>query len=531
MATSLEDLLARDGFQGRKSFTMSRSSFQSGDSSFMCHSLSDRKKNLSRDKFRIERTMSDTSQYNMRGESPIHDKIRSTRPRNDLVRRHNVDAGLKEGQSSRLGLRNSNNIVLQSKTSCNIVETSINSEIVEVGDEENEVFKDIYSNDMSETVTTKYCSNESKHKSNELILGHMSFNNSSSESLKEFWTSHDRTKTQKHDKSFSKLALGEVAIQATISIISGYIKRFLKNEDFRIKLRYNCLSLLNFIELQEGEKERKIIDNLEQAIETIENIVEQKTTTNNTKDLKKLVLQLSVIVGLNSNDFKDGFTLGVPNYKLSAFAHLYLSVVYKLQKKDRVSAKHLLQVFCDSPFEARTLLLPDLWDYLFSPHLSHLKVWYNQEAESLADTPRKQRMIKLLEKVYNETLDSSTCKFAIYYKDWLTSGLKAPSNIPQINIPKIEIESSHGHFSELSSPNSPLSTQPMVSKILYDDVFGKSSKLCHNEVEDINEIESRDDCVRSFNGSETVKDQDQDVEENSIRNSTNNAFFSVSKFS
>ncbi|KAJ6702827.1 hypothetical protein OIU85_028853 [Salix viminalis] len=175
-----------------------------------------------------------------------------------------------------------------------------------------------------------------------------------------------------------------------------------------------------------------------------------------TKDLKTAALLLVVITNLNSNDLKHDYTSGTPNSRLSACAHIYLSVIYKLRKKDKVSAKHLLQVFCDSPFLARKLLLSELWDYLFFPHLSLLKNWYKQEADPLFNTASKVTKLKFLDKVYNEVLDSCTYQFAVYYKDWLTEKVKAPS-IPSVNIPFI-------------------SPQPMASKKLYDAVFGHSSK-------------------------------------------------------
>ncbi|KAJ7957435.1 RING-type E3 ubiquitin transferase [Quillaja saponaria] len=276
-----------------------------------------------------------------------------------------------------------------------------------------------------------------------------------------------------------------------VSILNGYIKRFLKDDDFRATLRHNCFSSLNFIELEEGhDSEIKVIMSLEQAVEIVEQAAEESASA---KDLKKASLQLSVITGLSLNDMKEGFTCGIPNCKLSACAHLYLSVVYKIQKKERVSAKHLLQVFCDSPSQARTTLLPELWDCLFFPHLSHVKVWYSQKADILADTLSRTRKLKLLEKLYNEILDSGTYQFAMYYKDWLTEGLEVPSipsiEIPSLSVGEIQSGSSLGHSSDLVSPIDPFSPQPMVSKKLYDAVFGCLSKPGVPEDEDSKEDE------------------------------------------
>ncbi|KAK7295857.1 hypothetical protein RJT34_18769 [Clitoria ternatea] len=328
------------------------------------------------------------------------------------------------------------------------------------------------------------------------------------------------------NKNNSNLALDEVAIQAVVSILNGYIKCFLKDEDFRATLRHNCFSSLSSVQVEEDEKditETKVIRSLEQAIETIEKTAEE---TISTTYLKRTMMQLSIITGLSLNDFKYECTCGIPNYKLSACAHLYLSVVYMMQRKNKVSAKHLLQVFCDSPFQARTILLPELWEHLFSPQLSHLKAWYNKEARVLVDSPSKTRKIKLLQKVYNEHLDSGTHVFAVYYKDWLTEGAESPP-IPSIGIPSIGSQegSSLGHSSsESASSTEPFSPQPMVSKKLYDSMFGCLSKPGVYKPKDNKDADILENSVIGSYGStivkqtltyesETVKFTDQDIED------------------
>lgn len=291
-------------------------------------------------------------------------------------------------------------------------------------------------------------------------------------------------------------ALDELAIQAVISILSGHIKRFLVDEDFRTSLRHNSFASLNFIGFEEGlNTESKIIATLEQAIETAERAAEDFASE---KELKKASLQLSVITGLNS----DGkFTSGIPNSKLAACAHLYLSVIYKIQNKDRIAAKHLLQVFCDSPFQARTSLLPDLWDRVFLPHLSHLKVWHDSEANFLRDLRNKSRKLKLLDKLYTENLDKGTYLFAVYYKDWLTEGAEIPL-LPSIQIPSISV-SRQGSFSNLSSSVGGFSPQPVVSKKLYDEVF-RRSHILGGEPEESYEISVRKPATLTYSA-EVIK--------------------------
>ncbi|KAG9442503.1 hypothetical protein H6P81_018357 [Aristolochia fimbriata] len=297
-------------------------------------------------------------------------------------------------------------------------------------------------------------------------------------------------------------ALDEAAIQAMISILTGYIKQFVKFEDFRESIQEKCASCLGFSSLRDqvwGEK--GVMVNLTQAIEAIEKVAEE---LEDPKELKKASIQLSVVAGLNSKDLKEGYTSGILNSHLAACAHMYLSAIYKLQKKERVSAKHLLQVFCDSPFQARTCLLPDLWEHLFLPHLAHLRVWYDQEVEAVPNTPGRLRKMELLEKAYNETVDNGTHQFAVYYKEWLTDGVEAPS-IPVIHIPLMSVHeispgSSRGcSRRQQSSLTNSVSSLPLISKELYEAVFGHSTRWNSSDEAKVGEIEEIfTDCARSL---------------------------------
>lgn len=154
------------------------------------------------------------------------------------------------------------------------------------------------------------------------------------------------------------------------------------------------------------------------------------------RDLRRASLKLSVLAGLSYGDLKKGFTGGIPNLHLSACAHLYLSLFYRLQKKNKASGRHLLQVFCDVPYPGRTVLLLSLWERLIFPHLSHLKAWYEKEAELILRTSSRLQKLQALEDVYNNALDGGTHRFAIYYKEWLIeeNGARAPP-FPCVDVP------------------------------------------------------------------------------------------------
>lgn len=555
MASSLEELLAKEGFKGSRRMTRSRSSFQS-DAVTVPHFRDQQKRHSVGERIKTERTKSDVSQYQTKGESSHSNAAKSMRPRDNLAKREIIDEGLKNGSEEKPPSITEVDKKFDPKSS----ENKPRHEITEVSEQEDNRVKDIYSTEMSNAKRGKEKnSNEfsEKEKWREMpvkdakvdkrhgsvfnlnMQGH--FRGNTRKSVEGQGNSYNKSTSKSFGNSFKKnqentvqaasnLALDEVAVQAIVSILNGYIKRFLKDEDFRTTLRHNCFSSLNFIDLEEeNSTETKVIRSLEQAIETIEQVAEESMAS---KDLKRASLQLSIITGLSLNDLKYEFTCGIPNYKLSACAHLYLSVVYKIQRKDKVSAKHLLQVFCDSPFQARTTLLPELWEYLFSPHLLHLKAWYNNEVDTLADRPSRTRKLNLLEKVYNENLDSGTYMFAAYYKDWLTDGVEPPS-IPSISIPSISVmgsrQGSSNLSSELSSSIDPFSPQPIVSKKLYDSVFSSLSKPGVEKNEDNEDDNDVGTCVRGSYGStivkqtfsyasEIVKFTDQDFQEDSTKN-------------
>ncbi|KAE9461479.1 hypothetical protein C3L33_06592, partial [Rhododendron williamsianum] len=254
-------------------------------------------------------------------------------------------------------------------------------------------------------------------------------------------------------------AIDEVAIRAIVSILSGYIRRYLKDETFRESIKrkcYSCLERRNNEDLDEG-----IFANMELGIESTEILVENPGSKSALmmKSLRNSIRLLSIV---------SSSTCGTPNSHFSACAQLYLSIVYKLEKNDKVSSSHLLQVFCDSPFIARTHLLPELWEHFFLPHLLHIKIWYNKEQEFLSNSEYfdKEKKMKDLSKAYNDQMDMGTTQFALYYMEWLKVGAQAPP-IPSVPLPS---RTSSG-FSGRRSLDS-FTSRSSVNKSLYRTVFG-----------------------------------------------------------
>lgn len=466
MSSSLEELLAEEGFRGRKSMTGPRISYGAKNISMPLFPSKNQSNSSSSSgsRTKTERTRSDVYRYSWSGPLPKCDNISGPKPRNKGSRMKKLDQDLKKAFKEGFDSEDSYDIF----------------------EEKTQRFKDIYLNEThsSEKLRFKYSDR------------YMTERTSLSDSWKSMIRpekSYDRSDRKAHNKSFQTssirrhreiqhlafgFALDEVAIKALVSILTGYIKQFSKDDEFRASLRDKCFVSLHVVspEIQQST-ESKVLDNLQQAIETVEGVVDESASL---IDLKKASFQLSVITSLN---LKEGFTSGISICNLSACAHLYLGVIYNMQRKDKVSAKHLLQVFCDSPSQARKSLLPELWEYLFLPHLSHLEEWFNQEAVSISDTPTRPRKLNLLEKVYNEILDSGTYQFAVYYKDWLGEGVRAPS-LPTIQIPSLSI-----CRVQATGLSGPLSPQPRVSRKLYDAVFGLSKEYGVDQEGDYTEAE------------------------------------------
>ncbi|XP_054822639.1 uncharacterized protein LOC129320960 [Prosopis cineraria] len=94
MASSLEELLAEEGFKGSRRIARTRSSLQSNPVTKPHYSIIDQEKRLSvsDDRIRAERTKSYASQCRI-GDN--RDTAQSWRPRDNLAERDKLDEGLK----------------------------------------------------------------------------------------------------------------------------------------------------------------------------------------------------------------------------------------------------------------------------------------------------------------------------------------------------------------------------------------------------------------------------------------------------
>ncbi|KAL8033904.1 hypothetical protein ABFX02_13G186700 [Erythranthe guttata] len=267
---------------------------------------------------------------------------------------------------------------------------------------------------------------------------------------------------RRHDEP---AAIDDVAIKAMVSILSGYVGgQYSKNKNFRLSVREKCISCFE----KRNSNNKEILSHMEIGIQNIEKLVEIRDVKReidlDLDTLQKTIKILNIVAALDDS-------------YISSCAHLYLSIVYKIAKNDKISSRHLLQVFVDSPFLARTHLLPELWEHFFLPHLLHLKIWFHKELDFLASSgyyTDKEKHCKALNKQYNEQMDNGTIQFAQYYKDWLKVGAQAPS------IPSVPLPSKPRSRRKSADSSSSTLYHSVTNKSLYHAVFGPVL-----EVEDI----------------------------------------------
>lgn len=190
--------------------------------------------------------------------------------------------------------------------------------------------------------------------------------------------------------------------------------------------------------------DQAVLANLDWGIEALEEAIDTSNIETKFARLDYAEKMLQVCAMLNS----DQRTAGVPNFYLSAWAHLNLSYLWKLRNNDQNSTFHVLEMFIIDPFFSRIDFAPELWKDLFLPHMSSIIGWYSEARhrlmmevvpdssdmsftadldqlfnESLIFSMRPDQLenFQKLEELYRESLDENTRLFARYYKDCMSS--------------------------------------------------------------------------------------------------------------
>ncbi|OVA06309.1 WD40 repeat [Macleaya cordata] len=237
-------------------------------------------------------------------------------------------------------------------------------------------------------------------------------------------------------------------VKFLIATVGSFIQDRLINREQRIQHKEQCAERLasedggcdKVGEIQYSEQ--AVLANLDWGIDALEEAINTSNVETKLARLDHAEKMLQVCAMLNSKKK----TAGVPNFYLSAWAHLNLSFLWKLRNNVHNSVLHILEMFSVDPFFSRIDFAPELWKALFLPHMSSTIGWYSEARhklvmelipdsadlsftadldqffnESLIFTMRPDQAEKLqkLEQLYGQALDENTRLYAKYYKDCL----------------------------------------------------------------------------------------------------------------
>ncbi|WVZ86868.1 hypothetical protein U9M48_033587 [Paspalum notatum var. saurae] len=289
-------------------------------------------------------------------------------------------------------------------------------------------------------------------------------------------------------------ALDESALTALISLVAGSLRRFVKDEAFRATLRAACASCL-------GDSTHRAVLDLRVHAQTVERAAKEGLDP---RDLKRASLKLHEMASLDAKDADAVTAAGVPYPRLAACAHLYMSAVSKLQKRDHSAAVHALEAFCLAPREARTALLPALWDRLFRSGLWHLRAWRDRESAAASSDERA----KEVEKMFVDALDDGTRALACYYRDWLLGrtdamalpDVPAPPSTVLGSAPRCSASTSYDISSEVvfsSGSSSP-------AKFAYDYTMPRSEEIGDEETVQAKAIEDTVNVLQESDGGDEM---------------------------
>nr|XP_043615658.1 putative E3 ubiquitin-protein ligase LIN-1 [Erigeron canadensis] len=252
-------------------------------------------------------------------------------------------------------------------------------------------------------------------------------------------------------------------VNTLITTIGGFIQDRLLDQRQRALQKEQCGERL----AAEDESSKKgtevrysdqaVLANLDWGMDALEEAINTSNTETKMARLDHAEKMLQVCAMLNSSDR----TAGVPNFYLSAWAHLNLAYLWKLRNNVTNAVLHVLEMFSVDPFFSRIDFAPEIWKTLFLPHMSSIVGWYSEERhrilmnmipdssdlsftadfdqyfnESLVFSMRPDQAEKLqnLEKHYGQLLDDNTRNYANYFKECMnhdpTSSKKAIPMFP-----------------------------------------------------------------------------------------------------
>ncbi|KAL3733287.1 hypothetical protein ACJRO7_022762 [Eucalyptus globulus] len=252
-------------------------------------------------------------------------------------------------------------------------------------------------------------------------------------------------------------------VQLLITNVGSFIRDRLIDKEQRIRQKEQCAERLaaeggsNDMDTEVRYSDQAVLANLDWGIDALEEAINTSNMETKLARLDYAEKMLQVCAMLNSQQK----TAGVPNFYLSAWAHLNLSYLWMLRNEDRESVLHVIEMFIVDPFFSRIDFAPDVWRDLFLPHMNSIAGWYTEarhrlvmeaipDASDLSFTadmdqflnesvifsmrPDQMEKTQKLEQLYRESLDENTRLYAKYYRDCLncdsSSGKKAMPMFP-----------------------------------------------------------------------------------------------------
>ncbi|KAF8022683.1 hypothetical protein BT93_F0259 [Corymbia citriodora subsp. variegata] len=237
-------------------------------------------------------------------------------------------------------------------------------------------------------------------------------------------------------------------VQLLITNVGGFIRDQLIDKEQRIRQKEQCAERLaaeggsSDMDTEVRYSDQAVLANLDWGIDALEEAIDTSNMETKLARLDYAEKMLQVCAMLNSQQK----TAGVPNFYLSAWAHLNLSYLRMLRNDVRESVLHVVEMFIVDPFFSRIDFAPDLWRDLFLPHMSSIVGWYTEarhrlvmevipDASDLSFTadvdqffnesvvfsmrPDQIEKTQKLEQLYRESLDENTRLYAKYYRDYL----------------------------------------------------------------------------------------------------------------
>ncbi|XP_024930397.3 putative E3 ubiquitin-protein ligase LIN-1 [Ziziphus jujuba] len=228
--------------------------------------------------------------------------------------------------------------------------------------------------------------------------------------------------------------------------VDSFIRDRLINREKRTQHKEQCAERLAAEDGSCGDdtevlySDQAVLANLDWGIEALEEAIRTSNMETKLARLDHAEKMLQVCAMLNSNHK----TAGVPNFYLSAWAHLNLAYLWKLRNNVHNSVLHVVEMFIVDPLFSRIDFAPELWKDLFLPHMGSIVGWYSEQRhklvldvvpdlsdlsfttdfdqffnESLILSMRPDQVDKLqrLEQLYGESLDENTRLYAKYFKD------------------------------------------------------------------------------------------------------------------